>query len=121
MFFMGTVMSVVQVTVQSAAGRKALGAAAGSVQFSRTVGAMFGVALLNTVLFAILALADAQVLATFGRAVDLGPAALETLDAARRAPVAAAIAGAFRGAFLLIGTFTSIGILLAFTNPSRRV
>ena len=120
-FFMGTVMSVVQVTVQSAAGRRALGAAAGSVQFSRTVGAMFGVALLNTVLFAILALADPRVLAVFAQSVDLGPAALDALAGADRAPVAAAIAGAFRGAFLLIGTFTSIGIFLAFTNPSRRI
>lgn len=120
-FFMGTVMSVVQVTVQSAAGRRALGAAAGSVQFSRTVGAMFGVALLNTVLFAILTLADPQVLSWFGKAVEHGPVALDALDAASRASIQSVIAGAFRGAFLLIAAFTSTGILLAFTNPSRRI
>ncbi len=120
-FFMGTVMSIVQVTVQSAAGRKALGAAAGSVQFSRTVGAAFGVALLNSALFASLAFADPETLGIFGRVVDLGPAALEALEPARRAAVEADISAAFRAAFLFIGVFTAAGVVLAFTNPLRRV
>ena len=120
-FFMGTVMSVVQVTVQSAAGRRALGAAAGSVQFSRTVGAAFGVALLNTALFASLALGDDEALGVFARVVDLGPDALATLEPARRLAMESVFSAAFRAAFMFIGVFTSIGIVLAFTNPSRRV
>jgi predicted MFS family arabinose efflux permease len=40
--FMGTVMGVVQVTVQSASGPRRLGEAAASVQFSRSIGAAFG-------------------------------------------------------------------------------
>ena len=120
-FFMGTVMSVVQVTVQTAAGRKALGAAAGSVQFSRTVGAAFGVALLNTVLFASLALADADALRLFAGVVDTGPAALNALEPLRRIAIETDIANAFRAAFVLLAGFTTTGILLAFTNPSRRV
>ncbi len=42
--FMGTVMGVVQVSVQSAAGPLRLGEAAASVQFSRSIGAAFGTA-----------------------------------------------------------------------------
>src|SRR4029453_16797310 len=53
--FMGTVMGVVQVTVQTVAGREGVGAAAGSVQFSRSVGAAFGTAAVGGVLFATLA------------------------------------------------------------------
>lgn len=120
-FFMGTVMSVVQVTVQTEAGRKALGAAAGSVQFSRTVGAAFGVALLNTILFAFLTLADADTLRLFASVVDVGPSALSTLDATRRAVAQTDFAAAFRAAFLMLALFTTVGIALAFTNPSRRV
>src|SRR5262249_32804426 len=43
--FMGTVMGVVQVTVQAVAGPKMLGAGAASVQFSRSVGAAVGTAI----------------------------------------------------------------------------
>jgi EmrB/QacA subfamily drug resistance transporter len=49
--FMGTVMGVVQVTVQSASGALRLGEAAASVQFSRSIGAAFGTALVAAVLF----------------------------------------------------------------------
>jgi len=50
------VMGVVQVTVQYAAGPKQLGEAAASVQFSRSVGAAFGTALVTAVLFAVLSM-----------------------------------------------------------------
>jgi hypothetical protein len=43
--FMGTVMGVVQVTVQAVAGQRMLGTGAAMVQFSRSVGATFGTAL----------------------------------------------------------------------------
>ncbi len=56
--FMGTVMGVVQVTVQNAAGTASLGSAAASVQLSRSIGAAAGTALVGTVLFATLALGD---------------------------------------------------------------
>ena len=120
-FFMGTVMSVVQVAVQTDAGRKAIGAAAGSVQFSRTVGAAFGVASLNTVLFATLALADPEGMSAFARTVDDGPGALAGLDAARRVVLEGHFAAAFRNAFIMLAGFTVIGNILAITNPSRRI
>lgn len=119
--FMGTVMAVVQVTVQSAAGRKALGTAAGSVQFSRTVGAAFGTALLGSILFATLTFADPDAPAMFGKLVDTGAAAFAVLSPARQAAITEAIALAFRLAFVILPLFTGIGVLLAFTNPSRRI
>ncbi len=119
--FMGTVMAVVQVTVQSAAGRKALGTAAGSVQFSRTVGAAFGTALLGSILFATLAFADPDAPAMFGKLVDTGAAAFAVLSPARQTAITEAIAFAFRLAFVILPLFTGIGVLLALTNPSRRI
>ncbi len=120
-FCMGTVMAVVQVTVQTEAGRKFIGAAAGSVQFSRTVGAAFGTALMASVLFASLAATDPQAASLFAQIVNSGPSALDSLDAARRLVVEGEIASAFRAAFLLLVVFTGAGVWLAATNPSRRV
>jgi hypothetical protein len=118
---MGTVMSVVQVAVQTDAGRKAIGAAAGSVQFSRTVGAAFGVAALNTVLFATLTLADAEGMSAFARVIDDGPRALDGVEVARRAVLEGQFAAACRNAFIMLAGFTIIGNVLAITNPSRRI
>jgi predicted MFS family arabinose efflux permease len=119
--FMGTVMTVVQVTVQTIAGRKSLGAAAGSVQFSRTVGAAFGTALFGTILFAVLAASDTQAVALLGQVLDGGAEALMALDQARRLSFEADVAFAFRCAFLLLPCITAIGALLAWTNPARRL
>ncbi len=119
--FMGTVMAVVQVTVQTAAGRKALGAAAGSIQFSRTVGAAFGTALLGSILFAAITLSDPEAPAIFARLIESGASALADLSPARKAAVSETIAFAFKLAFLLTPLFTGIGVILAWTNPSRRI
>ncbi|MBC7800154.1 MAG: MFS transporter, partial [Gemmatimonadaceae bacterium] len=51
---LGTTMPVVQTTVQAVAGPKNLGAASASVQFSRSIGAALGTALVGAVLFAVL-------------------------------------------------------------------
>ena len=48
----GTTMPVVQMTVQIAAGPKNLGAASASVQFTRSIGAALGTAMVGAVLFA---------------------------------------------------------------------
>jgi EmrB/QacA subfamily drug resistance transporter len=120
-FCMGTVMAVVQVTVQTEAGRKFVGAAAGSVQFSRTVGAAFGTALMASVLFATLGAIDPEAATIFANIVNSGPSALDSLDAARRLVIEGEIASAFRAAFLLLVAFTGAGIWLAASNPSRRV
>ncbi len=71
---MGTVMGVVQVTVQSAAGVASLGSAAASVQLSRALGAAFGTALVGTVLFAVLTWSDPDAAQPVRRHGARGPA-----------------------------------------------
>lgn len=117
----GTAMPVVQMTVQTVAGPRFLGAAAASVQFSRSVGASVGTAFVGAVLFAVLAMHDPQTADMFARLVQEGPRALDILPAAQRAVVRAEIADAFRAAFLTIGCFTTTGMLFAWWLPVRRI
>jgi len=119
--FMGTVMGVVQVTVQAVAGPKMLGAAAASVQFSRSVGAAVGTAIVAAVLFSMLAATDPEGARLFGLMVERGPAAIGSLTPERQAMVHAEIADAFRAAFLAMAAFTGIGLVLAWSIPVRRI
>ena len=119
--FMGTVMGVVQVTVQAVAGPKMLGAGAASVQFSRSVGAALGTAIVAAVLFSVLAAADPDTARLFAVMVQRGPNAMATLEPARQAVVQAEIAEAFQAAFLAMAAFTGIGLLLAWSIPVRRI
>jgi EmrB/QacA subfamily drug resistance transporter len=119
--FMGTVMGVVQVTVQSVAGQRMLGTGAAMVQFSRSVGAAFGTAAVAAVLFSVLAAGDQEIAGLFGKLIDQGPDAIAALPAARQALVQSEIAGAFRAAFVTVAAFTAIGAWLAWSMPQRRV
>jgi EmrB/QacA subfamily drug resistance transporter len=118
---MGTVMGVVQLTVQAVAGPRRLGTGAAMVQFSRSVGAAFGTALVAAVLFSILAAGDRETAGLFGTIIEQGPEAIAKLAPARQAIVQAEIADAFRAAFITIAAFTGVGTLLAWTLPLRRV
>jgi EmrB/QacA subfamily drug resistance transporter len=120
-FCTGTAMPVVQMTVQTVAGPRFLGAAAASVQFSRSVGASFGTALVGAVLFAVLAARDTQAATMFASLVQQGPRALDVLPAAQQIIVRGEIADAFRAAFLTIGCFTTTGMLFAWWMPVRRI
>src|SRR6185312_6326002 len=119
--FMGTVMGVVQVTVQSASGPRRLGEAAASVQFSRSIGAAFGTALVGTLLFAMLSLKNPEAARVFAEMVENPAGALSTLSGAQRTIIQADITQAFRAAFLLIAGFTTAGFFLALTHPIRRI
>ncbi len=119
--FMGTVMGVVQVTVQAVAGPRLLGTGAAMVQFSRSVGAAFGTAVVAAVLFSILTATDRSTASLFGTIIEQGPEAIATLAPARQAAVAAEIGDAFRAAFITIAIFTSIGTWLAWSLPLRRL
>jgi EmrB/QacA subfamily drug resistance transporter len=119
--FMGTVMGVVQVTVQNAAGLASLGSAAASVQLSRSIGAAVGTALVGTVLFATLSLSDPETARLFATLVQEGPEAIAALPAPRRAMVLAEIATAFRAAFLTMAAFSAVGLWLAWSIPARRL
>ena len=118
---MGTVMGVVQLTVQAVAGPRRLGTGAAMVQFSRSVGAAFGTALVAAVLFAILATGDRETANMFGTIIEQGPDAIATLTPARQAVVQAEIADAFRAAFITIASFTTAGAALAWSLPLRRI
>jgi len=119
--FMGTVMGVVQVTVQTVSGPRLLGTGAAMVQFSRSVGAAFGTATVAAILFSILAATDRETANLFGTIIEQGPEAIAALDPARQAIVHAQIGDAFRAAFLTISAFTGVGFLLAWSLPLRRV
>ncbi len=120
--FMGTVMGVVQVSVQSAAGPLQLGEAAASVQFSRSIGAAFGTALVATVLFSTLSVRNPEAARVFALMVEHGrQVAPPSLPAAQLAAIQIDIAEAFRVAFLLMAAFTTAGFFLALTNPLRRI
>jgi len=119
--FMGTVMGVVQVTVQSVSGPRLLGTGAAMVQFSRSVGAAFGTAAVAAILFSILAATDRDTASLFGTIIEQGPDAIAALPAARQAIVQAEIGDAFRAAFITIATFTAAGAALAWSLPLRRL
>jgi len=119
--FMGPVMGVVQVIVQDAAGAMRLGEAAASVQFSRSMGAAFGTALVGTVLFAFLALRNPQAAHVFVTMVQSLGGGTTSVSPTELAAVHGDIVAAFRAAFLLIAVFTASGCLLAYTNPQRRI
>lgn len=119
--FCGTAMPVVQVTVQMLAGPRQLGAAAASVQFSRSIGAAVGTAIVGVVLFATLTLADPDTAHLFAQLMQRGAVAMQGLDPARVAVVRGEIAEAFRAAFLTIACFAATGAVLAWSLPVRRI
>ena len=117
----GTTMPVVQITVQVTGGPKNLGASSASVQFSRSIGAALGTALVGAVLFAVLAVRDPAMAALFAEVVQRGPAVLDTVSAASRTLLASEIALAFRAAFLTVAGFSFMALLLAWAQPMRRL
>jgi EmrB/QacA subfamily drug resistance transporter len=119
--FMGTVMGVVQVTVQTVSGPRLLGTGAAMVQFSRSVGAAVGTAAVAAILFSILAASDRSTANLFGDIIERGPDVIASLAPDRQAAIHAQIGDAFRAAFLMIAAFTGIGTVLAWTMPLRRL
>jgi predicted MFS family arabinose efflux permease len=119
-FFMGSVMSVVQITVQVIAGPQTLGAGAATVQFSRSVGAALGTAAVSAVLFSALATMDPGITSQFTALVERGPEAVQFAPG-QEALVKNEIAAAFRAAFMTIAAFTAMGAYLAWSMPLRRL
>jgi EmrB/QacA subfamily drug resistance transporter len=119
--FMGTVMGVVQVTVQAVAGQRMLGTGAAMVQFSRSVGAALGTATVAAVLFSVLAAGDKEAASLFGAMIAHGPEAITALSPVRQAVVQSEIGEAFRAAFVTVAAFTGVGACLAFSMPLRKI
>jgi MFS family permease len=118
--FQGSAMPVAQVTAQSLAPPAMLGAAAASVQLSRSVGSAAGVTVVVGALFAILG-RDGATAAVFADMVRHGPAALAALPEAMRATSAARIDTGFSVAFMAVAAFAVMNALLAWTLPLRRL
>ena len=118
---LGTTMPTVNVTVQVVAGPQNLGAAAASVQFSRSIGGALGAAIVGAVLFATLALSNREFAGLFAEIVERGPTALDHVALATRAALGVEIATAFRAAFATIACFSCAAMLLAWSQPVRRI
>ncbi len=119
--FMGTVMGVVQVTVQVAAGPKMLGTAAASVQFSRSIGAALGTALVGAVLFATMTAIDPAAGPALAMILEQGPDAVASMSAERLAAIESEIGTAFQAAFFAIAAFVCVATTLAWALPLRRI
>lgn len=122
---LGASFPMVQIVVQSAAGRERLGAATASVQFIRSLGAAAGTALMGTVLFgALVAQAPregADAAALFVALVNQGPDALAGLTEAARAAFRAGMVDAFRAAFLVAAAMLACAAWLSARVPLQRV
>lgn len=118
--FQGTAMPVAQITAQSIAPPGMLGIAAASIQLSRSVGSAAGVTIATSALFMILG-GDATTATAFAEAVQHGPAALQALPDAMRAPAITRINGGFTAAFLAIAVFAALNAAWAWTLPLRRM
>jgi len=117
----GSAMITAQITVQSIAGPRQLGAAAASVQLSRSLGSAFGAAAAGAVLFGILSLLDVDAAGLFTRMVQYGPGTLDSLEPARRSIVLQEVANAFRGVFLTVACFSCTIVACAATLSIRRL
>lgn len=117
--FLGSVMGVVQVTVQNAAPPGMIGSAAGSVQFSRAVGASFGTALASVILFATLDRLAPGALDLFGALMASGLDALN--GTALRPTVESALVSSFRAVFLTLAGFAAAALAFAWSIPARRL
>ncbi len=118
--FMGTVMTVVQLTTQAASGPDLRGTAAASVQFSRSIGATLGTALVAAVLFASMTSTDVDAARMFADILQERSDAISLLPTARRAVVEAEITRAFQAAFLVMSGFATVSMIMAWTLPVRR-
>jgi len=113
---------VSQINAQVAAGPARLGAAAASVQFSRTFGAALATALLGALLFGSLAAGDDRVADLFAALVRDGAAkVLPGLPDGERDALRDGLAAAFRAAFLGAAALTGAGAFIASRVPLRRV
>jgi MFS family permease len=117
----GSAMITAQIAVQAAAGPRQLGAAAASVQLSRSLGSAFGAATAGAVLFGLLSAMDADTAALFTEMVRRGPGVLDSLAPAHRMLVQSEIATAFRGVFLTVACFSCTIVACAATLPMRRL
>lgn len=118
--FLGSVMGVVQVTVQVESG-KLLGTAVASLQLSRSLGAATGTALVGTVLFAALTLAGTEISSDLRAVLEGSETALASLGEAATTMIRTNVAIAFHSVYVTIAAFGVITALMAWTMPRRMI
>lgn len=118
--FLGSVMGVVQVTVQIESG-KLLGTAVAALQLSRSLGAATGTALVGTVLFAALALAGTEVSSDLRAVLQGSETALAALGEDATQTIRANVAVAFHSVYVTLAGFGVITALMAWTMPRRSI
>ena len=111
---LGMVMPPTQVAVQTAAGRGALGVATGSISLCRAVGGAIGVALVGSVLFA---LVDQSGDGLLHQAMEGGSAFIARMSAGERGALVGLVGEAYRVAFIVMASIAGIGALIATTVP----
>ena len=119
-FFLGFVMTAVQVTIQAEAG-KMLGTAAASMQLSRSLGAATGTAIVAAVLFTGIAATGTEISSELQAILHGSSEALANFSEASVATIRANVAVAFRGVFLTIGVLAVIAMAIAWSVPRRTV
>jgi MFS family permease len=119
--FTGTVMGIVQVTVQSEVGATMLGTSIGLISLSRSLGGATGTALVGATLFATLAATGVEISTELQALLQGGSTDLASLGHADEAEIRGEVAFAFHGVFLLIGLYAAIGSALAWTLPRRTI
>ena len=120
-FGLGMVMPALQVAVQAAAGRHALGAAIGSMSLSRSVGGAIGVAIVGALVFVSIGRRDSGTAALLTRLIEQGPEALGQLAAADRKTLASELDRTFRSVFASIAIMAGLGAVVATTVPKARL
>src|SRR5690606_36342875 len=118
--FMGSVMGVVQVIVQSEAGAL-LGTAAASVQLARSIGAATGTAIVGVVLFTAIAATGTEISDNLMAILQGSEEALARITPAVEATIRSDVATAFRSVFVTLAIFAAIAGLLAWLIPRRRI
>jgi len=119
-FFLGSVMGIVQVTVQIESG-KLLGTAVAALQLSRSLGAATGTALVGTVLFAAIAATGTEISSELQAILQGSTSALTELGEAATAAIRANVAVAFHSVYITIAAFGVITMLMAWTMPRRMI
>ena len=119
--FMGTVMGVVQVTVQAAAGAARLGTAAATVQLSRSLGAALGTAAAGSLLLAVTLFKAPEAADQLVALLEVGPDTLAQLPSSEALAIRDALASGFQAIFLMLAAWAAIGVTLVWTIPMRRI
>jgi EmrB/QacA subfamily drug resistance transporter len=117
--FMGTVMAVVQATVQSESSMALLGTSTAMISLSRALGGAVGTALVGALFFALVATGGTEISTELQAVLQGGSDDLAVLGQAAEVDVRLKAAIAFRAVFFLIAAYAAAGSLLAWTLPRR--